>query len=126
VLAPTRPRPAGAGPFGGGSVRASANVGRRCQTPVHELLATEIALAKLGARGISAEEVAQLPRNRYVTLRNPHGGGEPGTRRFLIGRTRGGRVLALVLEQTLDPTTWLIITGWSATDRERILLERMR
>jgi hypothetical protein len=39
---------------------------------VHELLATEIALAKLGARDISAEEVAHLPRNRYVTLRNPH------------------------------------------------------
>jgi hypothetical protein len=93
---------------------------------VHELLATEIALAKLGARDISAEEVAQLPRNRYVTLRNPRGGGEPGTQRFLIGRTSGGRVLTLVIEHTLDPTTWLIITGWSATDRERILLERMR
>jgi hypothetical protein len=51
---------------------------------------------------------------------------EPGTRRFLIGRTSGGRVLTLVVERTLGPTTWLIITGWSATDRERILLERMR
>jgi hypothetical protein len=91
---------------------------------VHELLATEVALAKLGARGISAEEVAQLPRNRYVTLRNPRGGGEPGTRRFLIGRTSGSRVLTLVIEQTIDPTTWLIVTGWSATERERILLER--
>jgi hypothetical protein len=53
-------------------------------------------------------------------------GGEPATRRVLIGRTGGGRVLTLVIERTLDPTTWLIITGWSATDRERILLERMR
>jgi hypothetical protein len=61
-----------------------------------------------------------------VTLRNPHGGGEPGTRRFLIGRTSGGRVLTLVIEQTLGPTTWLIITGWSAKDGEPILLERMR
>ncbi len=93
---------------------------------VHELLATEIALAKLGARNISAEEVAQLPRHQYVTLRNPRGGGEPGTRRFLIGRTSGGRVLTLVIEQTIDPTTWLIVTGWSATERERILLERTR
>lgn len=59
-----------------------------------------------------------------MTLRNPHGGGEPGTRRFLIGRTSGGRVLTLVIEQTIDPTTWLIVTGWSATERERILLER--
>jgi hypothetical protein len=93
---------------------------------VHELLATEIALAKLGGRDISAEEVAQLPRNRYVTLRNPHGGGEPGTRSYLIGRTSGGRVLTLVIEQTIDPTTWLVVTGWSATERERILLEKTR
>jgi hypothetical protein len=77
---------------------------------VQQLLATEIALAKLGARDISAEEGRQLPRNRYVTLRNPHGGGDPGTRRFLIGGTSGGRVLTLVIERTLDPTTWLIIT----------------
>jgi hypothetical protein len=93
---------------------------------VHELLATEIALAKLGARDISAEEVAQLPRNRYVIVRNPHGGGEPGSRRFLIGWTNGGRALTLVIERTIDPTTWLIVTGWSATERERILLERTR
>lgn len=54
---------------------------------VHELVAPEVALAKLGARSISADEVGQLPRNRYAILRNPHGGGEPGTRRFLIGLT---------------------------------------
>jgi hypothetical protein len=61
-----------------------------------------------------------------VTLRNPHGGGEPETRRFLIGRTSGGRVLTLVIEQTIDPTTWLIVTGCSATERERILLGKTR
>ena len=93
---------------------------------VHELVATEVALAKLGVRNISADEVGQLPRNRYAILRNPHGGGEPGTRRFLIGRTDGGRVLTLVIEQTIDPTTWLIVTGWSATEREPILLESTR
>lgn len=92
---------------------------------VHELLATEAALGKLGARNISAEEAAQLPRNRYAILRDPRGG-EPGSRRFLIGRTSGGRVLTLVIEQTIDPTTWLIVTGWSATERERILLEKTR
>jgi hypothetical protein len=93
---------------------------------VHELLATEVALAKLGARAISAEEVAQLPRNRYALVRSPHGGGEPGTRRFMIGRTNGGRALTLVVEQTIEPATWLVVTGWSATERERILLERTR
>jgi hypothetical protein len=38
---------------------------------------------------------------------------------MLIGQTDGGRVLTLVIERTLDSTTWLIVTGWPATDRER-------
>jgi hypothetical protein len=42
---------------------------------------------------------------------------------MLIGQTDGGRVLALVIERTLDPTTWLIVTGWAATDRERKILD---
>ncbi len=91
---------------------------------VHELLATEVALAKLGARNISADEAVQLPRNRHVIVRNPHGRGERETRRLMVGNTDGGRLLTLVIERTIDPTTWLIVTGWSATDAERNLLER--
>jgi hypothetical protein len=45
-----------------------------------------------------------------------------GKRRLLIGRTDGGRTLTLVIEQTLDPTTWLIVTGWDSSPRERKLL----
>jgi hypothetical protein len=91
---------------------------------VHDLLATEVALAKLGVRNISADEAGQLPRNRHVIVRNPHAGGELDARQLMIGRTDGGRALTLVIERTIDPTTWLIVTGWSATDVERRLLER--
>jgi hypothetical protein len=42
---------------------------------VHQLLATDVALDKLGARGILAEEAEQLPRNRHLIIRNPHEGG---------------------------------------------------
>jgi hypothetical protein len=91
---------------------------------VHELLATEVALGKLGGRNISADEAGQLPRNRHVIVRNPQGGGERDKRRLIIGNTDGGRVLTLVIERTIDSTTWLIVTGWSATDAERNLLER--
>jgi hypothetical protein len=87
---------------------------------VVELLVTDVALDKLGARGISAEEAAQLLRNDHVTVRNP--GARTGTRRLLIGRTDGGRMLTLVIEQTVEPTTWLIVTGWSSTDAERKIL----
>jgi hypothetical protein len=89
---------------------------------VSELLVTEAAIDKLGSRGITIEESHQLPRNVYVTVRNPHRS-PPGERRLLIGRTDGGRSLTLVIERTRDPTTWLIITGWDATAGERRILE---
>jgi hypothetical protein len=92
---------------------------------VSELLATEAAVHKLGARTISAEEAGQLPRNRHVTVRNPHRGATAAEkRRLLIGTTDGGRALTLVIERTLEPTSWLIVTGWSSTDAERSLLDR--
>jgi hypothetical protein len=58
---------------------------------VHELLATEVALTKLGARNISADEARQLPRNRHVIVQNPHGGGEQDKRRLVIGNGRWPR-----------------------------------
>jgi uncharacterized DUF497 family protein len=93
---------------------------------VHRLLASDVALDKLGARGISAEEAEQLPRNPHHTVRNPRDAGEPGKRRLLIGRTDGGRALTLVIERTVDPATWLIVTGWDSTEPERKILEARR
>ena len=92
---------------------------------IRELLATRVAVDKLGARAISIEEAQQLLDNRYVILRNPHRGGphRPGpARRLLIGRTDGGRALTLVVERTREPTAWLIVTGWAATAPERKML----
>jgi len=89
---------------------------------VYELVATEVARDKLAARFISPAEVEQVPRNEHRIVRNPHAGGAPGKRRLLVGDTDGGRALTLVIEQTLDPTTWLVVTGWSATAGERKLL----
>lgn len=93
---------------------------------VHELLVTEAGLSKLGARQISAEEAVQVPRNRHAIVRNPHAGASPGRRRLLIGKTDGGRVVTLVVEQTVEPTTWLVVTGWSATAAERTIMEASR
>jgi hypothetical protein len=90
---------------------------------VHQLLATDVALDKLGARTIAAEEAEQPPRNRHLLVGNPRGGGGPDKRRLLIGRTDGGRSLTLVIERTVDPTTWLIVTGWASTQAERKILE---
>ncbi len=88
---------------------------------ISELLLTEAAIDKLGARGIAIEEIHQLVRNANVTVRNPRSD-PPDKRRLLIGRTDGGRALTLVVERTSDPTTWLAVTGWAATSPERRLL----
>jgi uncharacterized DUF497 family protein len=90
---------------------------------IAELLVTEVAIDKLGARGITTHDARQIPRNAHVVARNPNKT-SPGKRRLLIGRTDGGRALTLVIEQTVDPTTWLIVTGWDSSPRERKLLRR--
>ncbi len=87
---------------------------------IYELLVTDVAAQKLGRRNVSDAEAEQLPRNANVTVRNPGGGKR--NRRLLIGRTDGGRTLTLVIERTVEPTAWLVITGWTATERERKML----
>lgn len=88
---------------------------------IHELLFTDAAIEKLGARNISDKEAKQLLRNANVTVHNPGPGGD-AKRWLLIGRTDGGRVLTLVVEETIEPTSWMIITGWTAAIDERRML----
>ncbi len=90
---------------------------------VRELRATKAAVDKLGARGISTTEAEQLPRNRHVTTHNPREAPAGTERHLLIGRTDGGRRLTLVIEQTGDPSVWVIVTGWPATAGERTILK---
>ena len=71
---------------------------------ISQLLATDAARVKLGARGISTAEAEEVPRNRHATARNPRGSGHEGERLLLIGHTDGGRALTPVIERTLDPT----------------------
>jgi hypothetical protein len=78
-------------------------------------------LSTSSGRSIATHEARQIPRNSHVLVRNPHSA-SAGKRRLLIGRTDGGRVLTLVIEQTIGPTTWLIVTGWDSSPRERRLL----
>lgn len=94
---------------------------------VNQLLATEVALDKLGVRGISAAEAQQAIWNRHVLIRNRRAsarGSQRELRRLLIGRNDGGRRLTLVIEETVEPTTWLLVTGWASTPAERMILEK--
>jgi uncharacterized DUF497 family protein len=88
---------------------------------VSHLDASDVARMKLGARGISVAEARQLLRNGHEIAPNPRGQGERD-RQMLVGRTDGGRVLTLVIESTFDPNSWVIVTGWTASPRERKVL----
>jgi len=91
------------------------------------LLATEAALDKLGARSISVVEAEQTIWNRHVIVRNRRGSTErrqPDTRRLIVGQSDGNRALTLVIEETMEPTTWPLVTGWVSTPAERKILER--
>jgi len=71
----------------------------------------------------SADEIRQLLANRHVTADNPRAVGRGrAVRRLLVGQTEGGRHLTVVIEATLDETTWLPITAWDSTAAERKLL----
>jgi uncharacterized DUF497 family protein len=92
---------------------------------VRELLATDVALDKLARRSISRPDAEQLLRNRHAIVANLRG--DPARpqredRRLVIGRTDGGRPLTLVIEATLEPTTWMLITAWESTAAERRIL----
>jgi hypothetical protein len=86
---------------------------------VNVLLIDEPATTKLGARSISAADARQLLHNPNATGPNPRGGEE---RRLLVGLTDGGRMLTLVIERTVDPTTWLVVNGWNSGKTERKIL----
>jgi hypothetical protein len=49
---------------------------------------------------------------------------QPDACRLVIGQSDANRVLTLVMEETMEPTTWLLITGWDSTSAERKILER--
>jgi hypothetical protein len=89
---------------------------------VFHLAASDAVRMKLGARGISVVEARELLHNRHKVGPNPRGPRGEGGRQTLIGQTDGGRVLTLIIEPTVDPNSWEIVTGWTADPRERKVL----
>ncbi|HEX5609495.1 MAG TPA: hypothetical protein VFX45_05310 [Solirubrobacterales bacterium] len=82
------------------------------------MLFPEAVAEKLGRRGISVSEARELLNNRPVVVnrRTQHATME---RRMMIGRTNGGRSLTLIIEMTIDPTDWVVVTGWDSDSDER-------
>lgn len=73
-------------------------------------------------------EAEQTIWNRHVVVRNRRGSPERrqlDVRRLVIGESDASRVLTLVIEERIEPTTWQLITGWDSTPAERKILEIM-
>lgn len=68
---------------------------------------------------ITPREVRQMLSNQHVIGQNVKGG---ENRILLVGRTNGGRILAVSLESTHDAGTWRPVTGWPAKKNEAKLL----
>lgn len=96
---------------GRGRARAARHRGRR---------------EKLATRRISARRSSSCRGTRTSWFATRGRGASRAGHRLLIGRTDGGRVLALVINWTAEPTTWVVVTGWSATEAEQRKLVRGR
>jgi uncharacterized DUF497 family protein len=90
---------------------------------IAELDFSHHAVRMLTLRGIAPAEVRQLPSHTHMTL--PQRLSTAGRQRhMLIGRTDGGRPLTVVIEETSDSASWIVITGWQSSIRERKLVWR--
>lgn len=47
-------------------------------------------------------------------------------RKQMIGRTIGGRLLTIIIEQTDEPHVWDVVTGWPADKGDETVWERQR
>ncbi|MFL5816403.1 MAG: hypothetical protein ACJ76L_02265 [Conexibacter sp.] len=76
---------------------------------------------EMARHGVVRFEVEQLKSNRKAISDNPRG--ERGSV-LLIGETDGGRLLAVPLAPTADPTTWRPATAFDASRHHRSLFDR--
>lgn len=88
---------------------------------VKEIVLDDWSIEELWRHKISARQVMQVQRNRFVLLRNKKH--RRATHR-LIGVDDGGRMLTICIEP-LKRGTWQVITGWYATTGERTVYERV-
>lgn len=76
---------------------------------------------EMARHGIVRYDIDEIVRNRHVIAANPRG--EAGGM-LLIGETNGGRLLAVPLAPTDDPTTWRPATAFDASPHQHSLFDR--
>jgi len=88
---------------------------------VLELELTDQSENELGAHQLSLRDAIEvLDEDDYRTFPDP----THAPRRYMIGRTRSGRLLTLIIEAIDDSGRCLLITGWSSSQAEITLYSR--
>lgn len=84
------------------------------------------ALRKLAERGISVDEVTEVFQTTPVVwIENPNPRADDS--RWLIGPTRGGRFLTVVVDRdSIDHGRWHVMTAWESTDAQARLYRNVR
>ena len=72
----------------------------------------------LAGHRVEMRELREVISNRYIVTHNAR---KPAARVRVIGKTDGGRLLAISLEETSDETTWRPVTARDATAGETTL-----
>ncbi len=82
---------------------------------IDELRISSGAEDHLAGHGISPDEVLDVLWDHPYFCRD-----NEADRKLMIGRTIGGRLVTVVIEQTgSDATVWDVVTGWLASKGER-------
>ena len=75
----------------------------------------------IAKHGVTPREVNSMVENLCIVVRNrKHRRGQ----HLMIGRTHGGRVLAVPLAKTSSPDTWRPTTAYPATQAQTCLLDQ--
>ena len=76
---------------------------------------------ELANHGVDLDEVLEVRWDDPAFFRDK----EPG-RDLMIGRTNGGRLLTIVVEETRHSGTWEVVTGWESDKGERTQWRKAR
>jgi len=75
----------------------------------------------IAEHGVTAREVMQMVENPHIVVKNRK---RRRADHLLVGRTHGGRVLAVALARTQEDDAWRPTTAYSATAAQQRLLDR--
>lgn len=88
---------------------------------IDELRISAGAEDELARHGVTPDEALDVLWDHPYFCRDKESG-----RKQMIGKTIGGRLLTIIIEETDNPFVWDVVTGWRADRGEQTLWKRQR